>query len=162
MNGIKKIYGIFCKIEETVVAICIAAITFLVFLSAVMRTINHPINWVQDFSLLLFAWLVFLGADVALRRADFLKVDILVKKFPKKVQEFLYYFWYVLALLFLGILVYYGIFLAAHNFKRPLGVMPLSYSWVTISVPVGAALMIITIIIKLCQHYKAAKEGKWS
>ena len=157
MKAIKKMYRLFCKVEAVAVAVCIVAITTLVFLSAVLRTMNHPINWAQDLSLLLFAWTVFLGADVALRRADFLRVDILVGKFPVKLREALYYIWYMVAILFLAMLVRYGIPLALENSKRPFGTMAISYSWATISVPVGSLLMIITIIIKLVSHKKGIK-----
>jgi len=157
LAAIKQMYRVFCKVEETAVAVCIVAITALVFLSAVLRTINHPINWAQDFSLLLFAWVVFLGADVALRRADFLRVDIIVSRFPEKLREALYYIWYMVAIVFLAMLVCYGIPLALENTKRPLGTMAISYSWVTISVPIGSFLMIITIIIKLVLHRKGIK-----
>jgi len=154
LEALKKFYRWFCKAEEAAVALFIVAITLLVFISAVMRTISHPINWAQDMSLLLFAWVVFLGADVALRRSDFLRVDILMNRFPKKLQEFLYYLWYILAILFLCILVVYGFPLALENTKRPFQSMGISYSWATMSVPIGSALMIITIVIKLISRYK--------
>ena len=158
LKAIQRFYRLFCKAEEAAVALCIVAITLLIFISAVLRSINHPINWAQDFSLLLFAWLVFLGADVALRRADFLRVDILMNRLPPKVQEILWYLWYGAAILFLCILVRYGVPLALENTKRPFGTMALSYSWATISVPVGSALMIITIVIKLVSRVNREKH----
>ena len=160
MEAIKKFYRLFCKAEEAVVALCICAITLLIFTSAIMRTINHPINWAQDFSLLLFAWLVFLGADVALRRSEFLRVDILMNRLPEKLQAFLWYLWYVAAILFFCILLRYGVPLALANVKRPFGSMAISYSWATISVPIGSALMIITIIIKIVSRIKKIASAK--
>ena len=162
MDAVKKFYRFFCMAEEAAVALCIVVITLLVFISAIMRTINHPINWAQDFSLLLFAWLVFLGADIALRRSDFLRVDILFNRLPYKLQDMLYYTWYILALLFLCILVRYGVFLAIENTKRTFGAMTISYSWATISVPIGSALMIVTIIIKLVSRFKGIKPEEES
>jgi len=153
----KKFYRLFCRLEELIVALFIFAITMLVFASAIFRTINHPINWAQDLSLLLFAWVVFLSGDVALRRSDFLRVDILITKFPLKLQNFLYYLWYIIPIVFLGMLVSYGIPLAVYNVKRPFQTLGISYSWATMSVPVGSALMIITIVIKLVSRLKGGK-----
>ena len=144
--------------EEFAALSSIAAITLLVFMSAIMRTVGHPINWAQDASLLLMAWVAFLGADVALRRADFLLVDILISRLSAKVQNFLYYLWYIMAVAFLGMLITYGIPLAIANAKRPFQTLGISYSWATISVPVGAALMIVTIVIKLVTRYQKTRD----
>jgi TRAP-type C4-dicarboxylate transport system permease small subunit len=151
---IAAIYRGFCKVEETIVAVFVATITVLVFSSAIARFVGKPINWAPDTSLLLLSWVVFLGADTALRRADFIRVDIILLKFPVKVQNFLYYFYYVIIIGFLLLLVRYGIPLARENSKRNFQGMEISYSWATISVPIGGFLMIITIIIKLVKHWK--------
>jgi TRAP-type C4-dicarboxylate transport system permease small subunit len=154
MKILAAIYQGFCKIEETIVAVFVAAITFLIFVSALARGAGHPINWAPDTSLLLLSWVVFLGADTALRRADFIRVDMLLLRFPIKLQKFLYYFYYVIAILFLLLLVRYGIPLSLENTKRNFQGMEISYSWATISAPVGSILMIITIILKLKKRWK--------
>jgi len=163
MKVICGIYRGFCILEETIVAVSVAAITFLVFASAVARGFNHPINWAVDVSLLLLAWLVFLGADAALRRSDFIRVDILLRKFPSDVQKFLYYLFYIIIILFLAMLVIYGIPLSIENYQRTFQALPISYSWATISVPVGALFMIVTIVIKLVKKWNESEitsEGK--
>jgi TRAP-type C4-dicarboxylate transport system permease small subunit len=136
-----------------IVAVFVALVTFLVFISAVARGINHPINWAQDLALLLFAWVVFLGADSALRKADFVRVDMLIMHFPPKVQKFLYYFFYVVIIGFLGILVRYGIPLCISNSKRLFQTLGISYSWATISAPVGSILLTITIVLKMVKNW---------
>lgn len=163
MKQLKAIYSGFCKVEEFIVSSSLAIITFMVFLSAVARGIKHPVNWAQDLSLLLFAWVVFLGADLALRKADFVRVDMLIIHFPLKVQKFLYYFFYCAAIGFLGILIRYGIPLSIENSKRLFQTLGISYSWATISAPVGSILLIITIVLKLIAHWKDEKiesQGK--
>ncbi|MDR1232453.1 MAG: TRAP transporter small permease [Spirochaetaceae bacterium] len=157
MKQLQMVYQWFCKLEELLVSSFIAIITFLVFVSAVARTAHHPLNWAQDVSLLLFAWVVFLGADLALRKADFVRVDMLVCRFPVKVQKALYYFMYLLAIGFLVILVVYGFPLSASNAKRLFQTLGISYSWATISVPVGSILLTITIVIKLVTRWKEKK-----
>lgn len=151
----KKVYDAFCKVEEVITGLFLCIITCLVFLSAVARTLKYPLNWAQDVSLLLFAWVVFLGADLALRDADFVNVDMFVAKLPSKVQNTLYFLWYGVILTFLGVLIRFGIPLSVENSKRLFQTLGISYSWTTISVPVGSALMIVTILIKL---FKKAKS----
>jgi TRAP-type C4-dicarboxylate transport system permease small subunit len=163
MKILAALYHGFCKIEEILVALFVAVITLLVFISAVARGLNHPLNWAQDMALLLFAWVVFLGADSALRRADFVRVDMLIRFFPPKVQKLLYYFFYLIIIGFLGILVRFGIPLCIDNAKRLFQTLGITYSWATISAPIGSLLMIITILLKLIRrwHEKEIKsEGK--
>jgi TRAP-type C4-dicarboxylate transport system permease small subunit len=159
MKIITQFYKGFCKIEELIVASFVAVITFLVFISAVMRLkiIGHPLNWATDVSLLLFAWVVFLGADLALRKADFVRVDMLISRFPAKVQKFFYYLFYIVSIGFLGILIRYGVPLSISNKERLFQTLGISYSWATISAPIGAGLLIITILIKLAAHLKDEK-----
>ncbi|MDR2097618.1 MAG: TRAP transporter small permease [Spirochaetaceae bacterium] len=157
MKVLKMIYGVFCKTEEFLVSLFIAVITFLVFISAIARGLSHPLNWATDVSLLLFAWLVFFGADSALRKADFVRVDMLVIRLPEKVQKFLYYFMYVLSIGFLCVMIRFGIPLSIENSKRLFQTLGISYSWATISAPVGSILLIITIIIKLVSRWKDKK-----
>ncbi|SCZ07957.1 TRAP transporter small permease [Alkaliphilus peptidifermentans] len=154
----KKIYSTFCRLEEVIASIFLSIVTLMVFLSAVARTIKYPINWAQDVALLLFAWVVFLGADVALREADFVSVDMFVAKLPKKLQNILYFLWYFIILVFLGILIRYGVPLSLENSKRLFQTLGISYSWATMSVPVCSAFMMLTIILKLLNKIKRRKQ----
>jgi TRAP-type C4-dicarboxylate transport system permease small subunit len=163
MKQLAALYRVVCKAEEYLVSAFVGIITFLVFLSAIARGLKHPLNWAQDVSMLLFAWVVFLGADMALRRADFVRVDMLVSRFPDKVQKALYYVFYVVIIAFLGILVRFGIPLSIENSKRLFQTLGISYSWATISAPVGSILLIVTIALKLIAHWKDEKiviQGK--
>ena len=59
MDVIKQIYKSFIKAEEIVLGVLLAAITVLVFGSAIARSINLPIIWATDLSTFFFAWEVF-------------------------------------------------------------------------------------------------------
>ena len=77
----KKIYEQFCKLEEIIALVLLSGITILVFVAAVMRTLNMPLNWAQDAALVAFAWLIFLGSDIAMRGEGLIGVDLIVRKF---------------------------------------------------------------------------------
>lgn len=84
----KKFYEKVCKLEELIALILVAGIAVLVFVSALMRTVGHPLNWAQDVALIAFAWLIFLGSDVAMRGSGLIGVDLFVKKFPPGCRRF--------------------------------------------------------------------------
>jgi len=155
----KKFYRQVCKIEESLTSLLLLLICMLVFLSAIARTIRHPLNWAVDISLLLFAWEVFLGGDVAIRNTELIGVDIFLKMFPIRIQKILKIIFSVMILAFLGVLVIYGIPLCLDSTKRLFQVLPISYAWCTLSVPTGAFLMIISVIIKLVALIKQSASS---
>lgn len=152
MSTLQKLYRLFCRLEEAFVGLLIVAITLLIFGSALARTAGRPMNFAIDLSLLLFAWLIFIGADVSLRQADFLRVEILLKRFPLALQKALYYIFSIGAIIFLLFIVRYGIPLVLSSSARLFQTLGISYAWATLSAPVGSALMIITIALKLVKQ----------
>ncbi len=151
METLKRMYGKFCMAEEFLTNFILATITALVLISALARTLHHPINWAVDISLLLFAWQVFLGGDIAIRNTNLIGVEMLIGKLPLGVQKTMKIAFFVLIIAFLSVLVFFGIPLTLGNRKRLFQVLPLSYSWCTLSVPVGAFLMIISSFIRLAR-----------
>jgi len=150
----KHIYQRFCKIEVVVCAIFFVIIISLVFLAAILRKISMPIQWSSDVSQLLFAWLAFLGADVALRKGSLVGVALLTEHLPIKLQHVFQLLCYGFMLVFLTIVVKYGFPLAIRNWHRAFQTLPISYAWVTLSLPVSAIFMVFSIIHNIILGYK--------
>ncbi len=144
-----KFYEWVCKAEEFFVKWALVVVAVLIFVSAIARTLKQPLNWGTDISLLLFAWIIFLGADVALRHGEFVNVDIIIKRFPQRVERFFLIFWNIVIIGFLFILIWFGIPLVIESANRIFNTLGISYSWAIVSVPIGAFLMIITTCIKI-------------
>ncbi|MGI5069945.1 TRAP transporter small permease [Treponema pectinovorum] len=161
MKYIALCYKKFTKIEEFLTNLFLIAITALVFLSAVARTLHHPINWAVDFSLLLFAWEVFLGGDIAVRNTKLIGVEILTDKLPVRMQKALSLIFFCLIIAFCLFLTFFGIKLSAENTKRLFQVLPISYSWCTVCVPVGCFFMAISSCIKIHEIIKTPASA-WS
>ena len=160
MNMLKKIYEKFCKLEQWIAMALLAGITVLVFVSAMMRTIGFPLNWAQDAALIMFAWLSFIGGDIALHSTGLIGVDMIVTHFPKKVQKVIDIVFKVIMLIFLAVMVYYGFQYVKTGYKRLITTLNVSYAYVTASVPVGALLMIISVGQNLVKSIKTPVE-KW-
>jgi TRAP-type C4-dicarboxylate transport system permease small subunit len=160
LQTIKKIYGRFCKLEEWIALLLLAGITVLVFVSALMRYIKMPLNWAQDVALVAFAWMIFIGSDIAIRGPGLIGIDIIIKHFPAVVRKGLDIIFKVIIIGFLCVLVYYGCQMTASSWARQITTLHISYSWVYLSVPVGAFLMIISTIIRLVEriHTPADQE----
>jgi TRAP-type C4-dicarboxylate transport system permease small subunit len=146
-----KLYQSFCVLEELVAKVLLAFIVLLVFLAALSRTLSYPINWSVDIAQLLFAWTTFFGADIAMRKDKLMGVDLFIAKMSPKSRDILRIGHYILIIVFLCGVVVFGLKLCFENYDRTFQTMEISYSWVTLSVPVGSVLMIITSCLKLKQ-----------
>ncbi len=156
----REIYKKFAKIEGIIANILLISIFALVFLSAFTRTLGHPINWAQDAALVAFAWMTFLGSDLAIRNTKLIGIEVLTKHFPKIIQKYLDIIFKIIIIIFLIILIKYGYVMVITGIKRTITTLGISYAYVTASVPVGAFLMTISTIIRLIESIKTPTE-KW-
>jgi len=154
MKRIAEFYQRFTQAEEVLTNLFLVAITGLVFLSAVARTIHHPLNWAVDISLLLFAWEVFLGGDIAIRNTKLIGVEIIADKLPNWMQKMLSISFFCMIIGFCLFLTFFGIKLSAENTKRLFQVLPISYSWCTLCVPVGCFFMAVSSCLKIHEIIK--------
>lgn len=143
---IKKLAAFFLKIEALISSLLLCLISVLVFVSAVTRTVGRPINWTQDVSLLAFAWLTFLGADVLAKSGKLINIDMVLYKLPKSVQKVLGIVFDLMILAFLAVLVVYGYKLVSQSWRRMFNTLKLSYAWCTMAVPVGTFLLFMTML----------------
>ena len=66
-------------IEETMIAVLLAAMTLITFANVVARYVfNANILWALEVTVFLFAWLVLLGASYAVKKHVHIGVDVLV------------------------------------------------------------------------------------
>ncbi|PAV28332.1 hypothetical protein CIL05_16995 [Virgibacillus profundi] len=139
----------YIKSENFISNALMVGVAIFVFIAAVMRWVGYPIVWSVEFAQLLFIWVIFIGANRCLREDKHISVDFFTKRLPFKLKEIIEIGMYLLMLLFLIFLSYYGILLSIENSMRLINNLAVSYSLITLSVPIGSLLMIITVIFKL-------------
>ncbi|MCC8189652.1 MAG: TRAP transporter small permease [Planctomycetes bacterium] len=155
-SAIKRAYAAFCRFELWLAAVILLAISTLVFVSAIARTVGKPLNWATDISLLLFAWMVFLGGDIVIRETNLISVDLVQKMLPPAIRKGLQLFFYLLIAVFLVVLVFYSVPLIRDNWKRLFQATNISYGWCTLSVTAGSFLMLVSTIIRMVRLFRPA------
>ena len=149
MEKLKRFYGYVCFTEELLAGIFLVAIMVLIFASGFARSVGHPLSWSMDAATFLFAWVVFFSADVALRKDRHISIEALTRYFPPNLQRHISLINYLFIVVFLVFLIFYGVFLAySSRFRTFQGIPGFSYMWVTLSVPIGSLLILITTLIK--------------
>lgn len=75
-------------VEETLIAVLLAAMTLITFANVVARYIfNSNILWALEVTVFLFAWLVLLGASYAAKKHIHIGVDVLIVRAPTAVRK---------------------------------------------------------------------------
>lgn len=157
----KKIYDFICKKEMLIAKWSLGILTLLVFAAAVGRFLYHPMNWAMDVATFLFAWTVFLGADAAMRMDRLFCIEVVSNKLSPKAQLYLKVINYGIIVVFLVGMIGYGSWLSYTTRLRTFqGIPGFSYTWVTLSVPFGCALMLITSILKIKAFLRALSTGE--
>ena len=146
----KKIYNHIGVGELLVVKMAFVSLVLLVFIAAFTRYIGYPINWSVDMAQCLFAWCTFLAADIAMRNNKLMKVDFFVNKLPENYKTKIELLNMIIILVFLMALIAYGSWLSyTTRFRTFQGIPGFSYTWVTLSVPIGSLLMSITTVLNI-------------
>jgi TRAP-type transport system small permease protein len=146
----EKLYERVCAAEAWVAAVFLVLMVVLIFLGGVMRMLGYPINWSSDAATCLFAWACFLCADIAWRRDSLMSIEMLTNRLPARLQTACRMLNYAIITAFLLYLIVMGVYLSwisrARSFQ---GIPEISYSWVTMSLPVGSLLLLITTARKV-------------
>jgi len=145
----KKLYDYLCNAEALIAAVFLVLMVILIFLGGVMRMLGHPINWSSDAATAFFAWACFLCADIAWRRNSLMAIEVITDRMSSRMQAMLRLANYALITALLLFLIAMGLYLSWISRIRSFqGIPEISYSWVTMSLPVGSILLLITTALK--------------
>src|SRR5512137_1396433 len=97
----KEIYEFICSKEMLIAKCTLGILSLLVFAAAVGRTLYYPLNWAMDAATFLFAWTVFLGADVAMRLDRLFCIELVTNRLSPKAQLYLKCVNYAIIIIFL-------------------------------------------------------------
>lgn len=136
----------FRKGEAILAGFLLAVIVLLVFAAGAMRWFGHPLVWSVDVAQLLFVWVSFLGADMALRKHAHIGIDYLSKRMPPRIRAVLDIVLALVVLAFLVTMAVMGYRLTMLNLERQFGDSGISYAFVTGAVPAGCLLMALTLL----------------
>jgi TRAP-type C4-dicarboxylate transport system permease small subunit len=146
---VTRFYARLCAGEAWVAGALLAAMVSLIFLGGVARVLGYPLNWSTDFATAFFAWACFLCADIAWRRNSLMSIELVTDRLPPPVRRACRMLNYLIIGAFLLYAIGMGTWLSWISRERSFqGIPEISYSWVTMSMPVGALLLLVTTLLK--------------
>ncbi len=135
----------FRALEMALAATLLAAIVTLVVVASVARYYGQPVIWAIELTQAGFVWLCVLSSDLTLRRAGHFSIDMLVKWLPARPRLALELLNLAIVAALLIVLVVYGYQFSLRTSGRPLPITGITSAFVTAALPVGFALMLVTL-----------------
>ncbi len=138
---------LFPKFEEYFIALLLAAMTVVNVLNVFVRYIlKSNIHWAMEFTVIAFAWLIFLGAAWGIKVGAHIGVDTLINLFSDKIKKQISTVAAILCIIY-GIFVLIG----SYNYVAKIysiGILSQDIKWLPqwmprIVMPLGYALIIL-------------------
>ena len=152
-----RAYRRLCDLEGRVAATFLVLMVALIFLGGVSRMFGYPLNWSTDAATCLFAWACFLCADIAWRRNSLMSIELVTARLSPRLQSALRLLNLAIVSAFMLYIAVLGVWLSWTSRVRSFqGIPEISYSWVTASMPFGAALLLVTTLLKIRDELRGA------
>jgi len=133
----------------------------VVFAQVVWRFVfNDPFSWSEELARYLQVWIVLLASSVCIREGSHLMVDYLVHYLPFSCKKYLKLFVTLLMMVFITVLVVYGIkMMGATTARSPALNIPMSAVYLVF--PIAGILMWLESLVVFINIYSASNEKEF-
>jgi len=136
------------RLVHGLLALTLGFMTALVFVSVLFRyVLNQPLAWTEELASLCFAWLTFVGAYVGFRTRSHIRIDTLTMFLPPALRRAILLTVEGAVLALLAVFVWQGFSLTATTWSLEFPAMEISRGYLYLSLPLGACLMILAILL---------------
>ncbi|UCG17431.1 MAG: TRAP transporter small permease [Phycisphaerales bacterium] len=138
------LHRVYAHLEELAGATLLAGMCIVAVIQVTTRyVLASPPAWTEETATLLFAWLVFVGASLALKRNEHFALDVVVVLLPRSIRRIMQGGVLILVLAFCGLLIGYGVREAIDQWTVRTAVLEIPRTWLYASVPFGGILMLL-------------------
>ena len=151
----------FDNLIEGACALLMVALVVVVFIQVFNRfVLQTPLAWSEDLAMLLFQWVVFVGAALGVKRMRHFGIELVVRQFSEHWRHRIELVAPLVMLVVAVVMIFQGYAILTLNINRTFATMDLSYTWAFLPIPVGGLLIIIYLIQAEIERWKQpAKEA---
>src|SRR5215467_7962607 len=150
LGTIEHILG---TIVEIPAAFLVVAEIVILFAGVVSRYVLHaPLIWSDELASILFLWLAMLGAVVAFRRYEHMRMTALVASAGPRLWAYLDVVATCAALAFLILIIHPGYEYAYEESFITTPALQISNSWRAAALPIGTCLMALFALFRLVRY----------
>ncbi|SFE90244.1 TRAP transporter large permease subunit [Methylobacterium sp. 13MFTsu3.1M2] len=135
---------------EIPAALLVLAEIGVLLAGVVSRYVFHePLVWSDELAGILFLWLAMLGAVVAFRRAEHMRMTAIVAMTGPRTRAFLETVALVAGLIFVSLVLHPAYEFAAEEIYVQTPALDLNNAWRAAALPIGLGLMLLVAVIRL-------------
>ena len=135
------------RLIEAACAVTVVALTVIVSLQVFNRfVLKTPLAWSEDLAMLLFQWVVFLGAALGVKRVRHFGIELVVRKFPERVRHRVELLTPAVMAIVALVMIVQGWILLTFNRTRTFPTMDLTYTWAFLPIPLAGVLILIYLV----------------
>ena len=148
------------RVVEALCGALVAAETVILFAGVVSRYVFHqPLTWSDELASILFLWLAMLGAVVAYRRVEHMRMGALINNAGERRRAFFEALALCVGLAFLGFVLQPAIEYAIDEAAVVTPALEIPTIWRAAALPVGIALMLILGLMRIGRGLRLADIG---
>ncbi|MEA2872735.1 MAG: hypothetical protein QOH67_2711, partial [Hyphomicrobiales bacterium] len=151
-SGAARIEAWLGRMVEVPVALLTAIEVLILFVGVVSRYVfRRPVVWSDELASILFLWLAMLGAVVAFRRSEHMRMSTLVARMAPKWRAFFEAFAVALAVAFLILILHPSFEYAIDEAAIVTPALEIPNIWRAAALPVGCVLMLVFAVLRLAR-----------
>jgi TRAP-type C4-dicarboxylate transport system permease small subunit len=145
--------------EEIVGSTLLVAITLIASVQIAGRyLLSEPFAWTEELATFLFAWIVFVGASLALKRREHFALEIVVDRLHGAARRIADTCILTAVIIFSILLIWLGVRLSVSSWTVKTAAMEMPRTWLYASVPAGGLLMLARSVEQLVAVWRRAPE----
>jgi tripartite ATP-independent transporter DctM subunit len=149
LSSIESLLGLLVEIPA---AILVVAEIVILFAGVIARYVLHqPLIWSDELASMLFLWLAMLGAAVALRRSEHMRMTAIIASVRPAIRDYLDVVATCAALAFLLLIVRPAYDYAYEESFITTPALQISNTWRAAALPVGVCLMVLFSVLRLAR-----------
>jgi TRAP-type C4-dicarboxylate transport system permease small subunit len=149
------------NLVEHVCFVLVVVLAVVVFFQVFNRFIlKAPMAWSEELAMLLFQWVVFLGAALGVKRMSHFGIDLLVEKLSAKTRHRLDLIVPFAIGAIAVTLIIEGFNLLKLTQYQIYTTMDISHAWATAAMPISGILMICYLIRHMIGLWKRGEGGQ--
>ena len=151
---------VLAHLVEGLCAAAVLALALIVFLQVLNRyAMKTPLPWSEDLAMLLFQWVAFLGAALAVKRWQHFGIELAVKALPQRAHRWLDWLLPVPVAAVAVTLVIQGIVMVRMSVPRTYASLGISYLWAYLPIPISGVLMLVYLAQRVTRQVRGAGGG---
>ena len=151
----------FIKYFEEIVGSMLFVVMLVVLIVQILshQGIGAPLIWSEQLSKLIFIYMGYLGVISCIKDNSHVSIDVLVTRFPKKLQVAVYIMNQVLILGALLLMLYISMPIVERQARFDIVSLNISYYYMYIALPLMTVVMVIRLIERTIKDLRGNQIG---